>query len=100
MHYVRKVFPLSIELDNNRDTNLLSNMSVVYLLTLLKASKGGRGAGFTYWLLGESEHNFQQKTCSDLRIVLFIDLPIFVYIPDYVNKTLGHADSVKYRPLS
>ena len=64
MHYVRKVFPLSIELDNNRDTNLLSNMSVVYLLTLLKASKGGRGAGFTYWLLGESEHNFQQKTHS------------------------------------
>ena len=38
--------------------------------------------------------------CSDLRIVLFIDLPIFVYIPDYVNKTLSHADSVKYRPLS
>ena len=25
--------------------------------------------------------------CSDLRIVLFIDLPIFVDIPDYVNKT-------------
>ena len=26
---------MSIEVDNNRDTDLLSNMSVVYLLTLL-----------------------------------------------------------------
>ena len=54
MHYVRKVFPLSIELDNNRDTNLLSNMSVVYLLTLLTASKGG---WFYLLATGESETN-------------------------------------------
>ena len=34
VHYVRKSFPLSIEVENNHDTDLLSNMSVVYLLAL------------------------------------------------------------------
>ena len=28
VHYVRKSFPLSIEVENNHDTDLLSNMSV------------------------------------------------------------------------
>ena len=59
VHYMRKVFPLSIELDNNRDTNLLSNMSVVYLLTLWTVSKGG---WFYLLATGESETNSKWRS--------------------------------------
>ena len=38
------------------------------------------------WMISQTLHII--RTCSDLRIVPFIDLPIVVYIPDNVNKTL------------
>ena len=64
-----------------------------WLCTLLKVPKAHFFLFLFCYNLTFTKISYFLFACSVLQIVLFLDLPIVVYITNYVNKTQSHADS-------